>query len=256
MNKLEYYRAELRASSDWESYLRAESGLPGPRGNLELAQAAADEVSPEQIEQLLAYDAQRAPANTPDEFLAFCGTVALGRLLAEGNDSVLPRLKALANDSRWRTREAVAMALQRLGDVDMDRLLESVRPWAQGSPLEQRALAAGICEPRLLRHPQHAQAVLELLDTVTRSIVSSTNRKTDDFQALKKGLGYCWSVAIAALPEAGKAAFEPWINNPDPDIRWIVRENLQKNRLVKMDPAWVEEKRSALSSPRDQHPRV
>jgi hypothetical protein len=27
----------------------------------------------------------------------------------------------------------------------------------------------------------------------------------------------------------------------DKDIRWMMKENLKKNRLIKMDPAWVEE---------------
>ena len=42
------------------------------------------------------------------------------------------------------------MALQRLGDVDMAQLLAEMRDWAEGTPLEQRAAAAAICEPRLL----------------------------------------------------------------------------------------------------------
>jgi hypothetical protein len=52
-------------------------------------------------------------------------------------------------------------------------------------------------------------------------------------------MGYCWSVAIAASPSGGKAAFENWVGHPHADINWIVRENLKKNRLVKMDSAWV-----------------
>ena len=32
---------------------------------------------------------------------------------------------------------------------------------------------------------------------------------------------------------------EKWLVSPDPDIRWIMRENLKKNRLVRMDAAWV-----------------
>ena len=32
---------------------------------------------------------------------------------------------------------------------------------------------------------------------------------------------------------------EHWLAGPDPDIRWIMRENLKKNRLVKMDAEWV-----------------
>jgi hypothetical protein len=58
---------------------------------------------------------------------------------------------------------------------------------------------------------------------------------------MRKGLGYCWSVAVAALPEEGKLRFETWIASPDPDIRWILRENLKKNRLLKMDFAWVDD---------------
>lgn len=43
MTKIEQYREILRATTDWDTYLRAESHLPGPRANLELAFAAAQE---------------------------------------------------------------------------------------------------------------------------------------------------------------------------------------------------------------------
>jgi hypothetical protein len=49
-------------------------------------------------------------------------------------------------------------------------------------------------------------------------------------------------VAVVALPDAGKPLMEKWLASPDPDIRWIMRENLKKNRLVKMDAAWVAER--------------
>lgn len=241
-----YYRDTLRSLPDWESYLRAESGLPGPRGNLELAQAVADEAIPEQIEHLLTYTPEVAPENTPDAFLAVCGTIALGRLLAEGQVEILPRLRALANDSRWRVREAVAMALQRAGVADMEQLLSLLQPWVEGTLLEQRALAAGLCEPSLLLIPAHARTTLDLLDRVTKNILAVAHRKSPEFLALRKGLGYCWSVAAAALPDEGKPRFAAWIETPDPDIRWILRENLKKNRLLKMDPAWVAEMQMRL----------
>ncbi len=56
---------------------------------------------------------------------------------------------------------------------------------------------------------------------------------------LRKGLGYCWSVAVAALPEPGKARMERWLASDDPDVRWIMRENLKKARLQRLDPEWV-----------------
>lgn len=39
MNKADNYRQVLKALTDWEPYLLQKSGLPGPRGILELAQA-------------------------------------------------------------------------------------------------------------------------------------------------------------------------------------------------------------------------
>lgn len=37
----ERYRAQLHQLKDWDEFLLRHSGLPGPRGNLELAQAVA-----------------------------------------------------------------------------------------------------------------------------------------------------------------------------------------------------------------------
>jgi hypothetical protein len=41
MSRADEYRRELARLADWEPYLQEHSGLPGPRGNLELAQAVA-----------------------------------------------------------------------------------------------------------------------------------------------------------------------------------------------------------------------
>jgi hypothetical protein len=249
------YGSSLAGLADWEPFLRAESGLPGPRGNLELIAVVAEVASHAQIEYLLAFSepdsAGHSPGNSPETFLTVCGVVALGRLLAEGEMKHLARLRMLANDPRWRVREGVAMALQRLGDADMACLLTAVRPWAQGSLLEQRALAAALCESRLLKQPVHARAVLEVLNEITQGLravsAAGGGRKSDEFQALRKGLAYCWSVAVAALPVEGKAAFEPWVGCPDPDVRWLLRENLKKKRLLKIDAAWVDQMQARLA---------
>jgi hypothetical protein len=247
MSKIDIYRARLQEISDWEAYLRQESGLPGPRGNIELGQAVAEEGDLAFFQRCLEYTPERAPVNSPDEFLAFCGILGLGRLLAQGQTQYLPTLRACACDPRWRSREAVAMALQRLGDVDMPSLISEMRIWALGSPLEQRAAAAALCEPRLLKDPDNARAVLKILDKITASIPGLRNRRAEDFQALRKGLAYCWSVAVAALPEEGKPRMERWLREPDADIRWIMKENLKKNRLMKMDAGWVRRQLEQLS---------
>ncbi|MBI4790949.1 MAG: HEAT repeat domain-containing protein [Chloroflexi bacterium] len=230
MKKTDAYRAKLKTLENWDTFLSQESGLPGPRGNLELAQAVADEGTAELFERYI---------KSPDEYLAVCGAIGLGRLVAEGQRKYLRPLRALASDSRWRVREGVAMALQRVGDQDMDSLLREMKTWSQGNPLEQRAAAAALCEPRLLSEPQHVQRVVTILDDITASIANVEDRKSPEFIALRKGLGYCWSVAVAALPAEGKRRLEKWFSSRDADVLWIMRENLKEDRLARMDAAWV-----------------
>jgi hypothetical protein len=131
------------------------------------------------------------------------------------------------------------MALQRLGDVDMPRLITAMREWSQGGWLEKRAAAAALCEPRLLSSAEYARATLHILDKITESLVTAVDRRSAEFLALRKGLGYCWSVAAVALPGEGKALMEKWLTSSDKDIQWIMGENLKKARLLRMDAEWV-----------------
>lgn len=248
MNKSETYRQKLAAIQDWEPYLLQESGLPGPRGNLELAQVVADLGDRGLFERFLAYTPELAPVNDPHEFLAFCGVVGLGRLLAEGDEQLLEQIRPYARDPRWRMREGVAMALQRLGRSDMPRLLAAMEKWMEawmeGSSsanwLEKRAVAAALAEPVLLHNPQDARHALRILDRITSSMQNSAEAKTEEFKVLQQGLCYCWSVVVVAAPEPGQRLMEKWLACPDPAIRRLMQENLKKNRLLRMDPAWVE----------------
>ena len=240
MNKVDEYREVLRTLENWDLFLLRESGLPGKRANLELAQAVADEGGEELFERYLSFDPGKALVNSPHEFLAFCGVVGLGRLLSEGKVKVLQTLRPYASDPRWRIREGVAMALQRLGKVDMDSLLREMEKWSKGNLLEKRAAAAALCEPKLLREEKHIGKVLRILDEITASIQSVEDRKSDEFKALRKGLGYCWSVAVVALPEEGRKMMERWFSSDDKDVLWIMKENLRKKRLTRTDAEWVE----------------
>ena len=123
--------------------------MPGPRGNIELAVAAAQAGDITCFRRYAGLDATAAPVNSSQEFLTFCGVLGLGFLLADGAlCELLLELRGHANDPRWRTREAVAMGLQRWGDADMHALLEEMAHWAGGSLLERRAAVAALCEPR------------------------------------------------------------------------------------------------------------
>ena len=237
MAKINDYRQTLRELNDWIPFLKKESGLPGPRGNLELAHAVAEEGSKKQFDQLLSF---QAGENTPEVFLVFCGVIGLGKLAA--NEPILfEQLRRYASDSRWRIREAVATGLQLTGDQDMALLLKEMQTWSTGNWYEKRAAAAALAEPRLLKQAKHAKQVLQILDKITASMQAANGTKDESFKVLRQGMAYCWSVAVAALPEAGKPMMEKWLDSQDKDIRWMFKENLKKNRLSKMDARWVKE---------------
>jgi hypothetical protein len=215
-------------------YLDENSGLPGPRANLTLLEAFAD-VAPEEIVWQL--------TGSPDEFRRSCAAAALGRLHLERPDdeAVLARLAELAGDDSWRVREGVEMALQRVGDSSPELLLRLVDGFLAGPPRLVRAAIAGICEPRLLRAPEMADAALDacLRATDRLQAVPFEQRRHDDARTLRQALGYCWSVAIAAAPERG---LELWHELEargagDADISWIVGENRVKARLKRLLPS-------------------
>lgn len=239
MSKISDYQEKLKDIKNWIPFLLQESGLPGKRGNIELGKAVAEMGDEKLFLDLIKYDASKAPVNSQEEFLAFCGVLGLGKLITEGKEEYMTTLRSFASDSRWRTREAVAMALQRIGEVDMNRLLGEMDDWSKGNLMEKRAAAAALCEPALLKDREISNQVLDILDNITKSIKTEENRKKESFRVLKKGLGYCWSVAIVGAPEKGKKLLEKWLNTKDKDILWIMKENLKKMRLQRMDESWV-----------------
>jgi hypothetical protein len=239
VNKAVLYVEKLKSLKDWDSFLMKESGLPGPRGNLELAQAFSEVAEESLIQKYISIKPEEAPENTPEVFLTFCGVVGLGTLVNKGKVDYLKQLRRFASDHRWRIREAVAIALQRIGDQDVIFLIKEMKDWSKGNLFEKRAAIAALCEPRLLTSGKVTSQILDILDDITSSIVNSTESKSEASEVLKKGLAYCWSVATAACPEKGKKLLEKWVGNKNKEIIWIMRENLKKNRLLKMDKEWV-----------------
>jgi hypothetical protein len=232
--------AELREvpDSQLEAWLEARSGLPGPRANLELVAAVGDVVPADRLLAWSGWSPDDAPAGGSREFLPVCGVAGMGRLLIEASGDqrarveLLARLRRHATDRRWRVREAVAIALQRWGGADMPGLLRTMTTWSDDADrLVQRAVVAAVSEPPLLRDPATVAHVVGLLDGITATLVGASDTRTDGFRVLRQALGYGWSVAVAADPVPGWRVFGRWADSTDPDISWLVRQNLGKRRM-------------------------
>lgn len=218
------YREELRELTDWETYLKKHSGLPGPRANLELVAAVVEEADPDRLWRLSA---------SSDEFLALCGTAGLGRIALMEPETVMAWLRELAADPRWRVREGVAMALQRLGREDMPKLVSEMQEWALQGHFVQRAAVAGLCEPALLKGTEEVE-VLDILDRITKSLASSSERGSEGYRVLRQTLGYGWSVAAAAAPANARPYIEKWLRSTDKDVAWVMKSNMSKGRMAKV----------------------
>ncbi len=196
--RAEAYRVQLRGLKDWEPFLKKHSGLPGPRANLELVAAVVEEGDADRLWRLSA---------SRDEFLALCGTAGLGRIALLEPETVMTWLRELSSDPRWRVREGVAIALQRLGRESMPKLMAEMRVWSRGDWYVQRAVVAGLCEPALLKNNRDVVEVLATLDQITRGL------------------------SLAAPSDRREPYLEKWIRSQDKDVAWVMKANLGKSRI-------------------------
>ena len=252
---LSYLLSEFLKTVDDEriiEYLTSNSNLPGPRGNLEVADAFAkviEDYSKEEPEKLwnlcirlTTLSPAEAPVNNPKEFLVFCGAQGIGVLGASTTfyPKALSRLKELANDPRWRTREGVAMALQRLIRTQPEETLKQLASWIEKDNwLVMRAVAAGVAEPPNLKDKKTTEAALKLHRRIFAQILATNERSSTEFKTLKQALGYSLSVVIHAIPKEGFQYLQQLADSQDADVQWIVKENLKKNRLTKNFPEEV-----------------
>ena len=237
-------------------YLVANSRLPGPRGNLELAAAFANAMSicterSAWFPVLVGWAATPAdvvPTNDPREFLPFYALFALGAAFGGAEErtrsDIATQLRGAASNGRWRTREAVAMGMQRIGESDPRALRSLIEQWMEHSTLlEQRAIVAALAHPPILRDRSTVMLSLEVGRRFVLGIRSLTPaaRRTEEFRILSRGLEYAISVFVAAAPADGFALLRELAAIDDDDVRRIVRSNLGKSRLSCAYPAQVEE---------------
>jgi hypothetical protein len=230
------------------AHLVAHSALPGPRLDLrlvaKLARAVGDVVRRRDppvdalvalLDGWAAMSADVVPVQQPEVILPCSAVLAYGEVgVARPDwwDDEIGKLRHAATDSRWRVREVVALAVQRLLDADWERAIRLLQAWAgDEDPLVVRAAAAAVAEPPLLRTPERATAAAD----VQRRAVGSLHacpadvRRSESVRVLRQALGFSVSVAVAATGDF--SLLEGMATSGDPDLRWVVRENLKKARL-------------------------
>jgi hypothetical protein len=234
-----------------QRYLTERSNLPGPRMNLVLVNTFADVIGEiitqpdppvERLEDLLdswaALPLESAPVNDPRELLPAVAMMSYGQAAVSRPDwwhDEVTKLHTAASDPRWRIREIVATALQRMLEADWTRTVALLKEWLKESdPLVIRAAVAAIAEPRLLTDQSRGEDAVFVQTSAVEWLenVPVKQRKTDSIRTLRQALGFTVSVAAAADPDSVFVLLQKLVESPDPDLRWIARENLKKNRLT------------------------
>jgi hypothetical protein len=264
MNKRQAHQLDLEpllddfiqtgTSKEVMHYLTTRSNLPGSRANLELAGAFGDIIEiyaqPDPLRcwelcvEMTQHTADRAPVNSPQEFVPFCGAVGIGAIGAVVPEHLKPsidQLRHLAVDSRWRMREAVRMGLQNVLVKHPRVVMKAIESWVESDdPLEIRAAAVIGAEPSFLSEPENAMWALKVHQRIFERLPHIEDRKAEGFRVLRKALGYTLSVVVHARPQAGFSFIAELLELRDRDVDWIVKQNLKKKRLTGTYPTEVE----------------
>lgn len=235
---------------DLRARLQSGSGLPGPRLNLRMVSefaAAASWIAGQPDPPVTALEAlldgwagigeRQAPGDQPAVILPCAAVAAYGEIATvrpEWWADEMAKLRRAAPDPRWRVREVVAGALQRVLDADWDRTVGALMEWAaNGEPPHVRAAVAAVAEPRLLTDPSRHEAATEIQRQAVARLVAipATDRRAPPVRALRQALGFAISVVAAASGDF--ALLDQLVRSRDPDLGWVARENLKKARLAR-----------------------
>lgn len=231
-----------------EFYLRDQSRLPGTRANLDLVQDLSNHLvllAPNFADEIYALlnhltrDEKRVVSNTPGEFVLMCGVFSLGvcaAVMPAWREETFVRLAQYAQSHAWRVREGAAMALHKLLIAAPDETLLKLMDLLDGGDcLQMRACLAAISESDLLTSAQMITSALIMQRVALEYLraLPPAERKRAEARTLRQALGYTLSVVTAASPEDGFALMCEIATWNDPDINWVLRENLKKRRLAK-----------------------
>lgn len=256
----ERWRRELEAvgfdAAPLRALLEQHSGLPGPRANLELAAALGDLAAGADAggrRLLLAWarlSPDEAPHGTRAEYVPVAALCALGVLAASPpeRDRCTEVLRAAAADPRWRMREAAALGLQRLGELDTPGLVALLSSWLpDSSDLRLRLVMVTAAHPPILD-----DAGVRALgwDAAERALERVRRRQTEDAETLRilvAALSFAPSVYAAAEPREGFRRLGRWAEAREVAVKKLVVANLRKARLAKRYPDECERVAEALA---------
>jgi hypothetical protein len=183
-------------------------------------------------------DPKKAVGATSGEFLPVCGVYALGERAA-ADKSIRERAVAIlhdaAEDPRFRVREAVPVALARIGAETGRELLEQVEHWMSGY-FQAAAVLIAMCDARWLSKLPGDDYYLPLIRVdQCWSLINEAPRADSRYPGFKALLEVLERAPAALAPHFGLPVFDrlvAWTECEMPEIRDAIRKNLKDKRLI------------------------
>jgi hypothetical protein len=90
-----------------------------------------------------------------------------------------------------------------------------------------------VADPPLLKQASHVEGALRVQRRAVDRLsgIAPAERRSESVRTLRQALGYTISVVVVGTPQAGFGLLDQMARSGDGDLRWIVAENLKKNRL-------------------------
>lgn len=237
------------------------SRLPGTRPNLELAEAFAASCASRSAKDakavdalvgaMVTMDADRAPGATELEFLPMCGVYAAGFRVA--SDPRATKMMALlhdaAEDLRFRVRDAVVVALGKIGAVRGDELVHEVNGWMDGF-FHAAAVLRALVGAGWLTRIDDAAGACALLDAGFRTLDGAPRSASryPGFKALVEAFRAAPAPLALRFGAPVLAVLENFASCKDPDLRALVRESVSDAKLTARFPDDMARLRAAFGA--------
>ncbi|CAN5448811.1 hypothetical protein BH09MYX1_BH09MYX1_56620 [soil metagenome] len=233
------------------------SRLPGTRPNLELAEAFAascasiGKPSDLLVTTMVTMDADEAPGATELEFLPICGVYAAGFRAAQdpATKKMLPLLHDAAEDLRFRVRDAVVVALAKVGAVRGDALVREVGSWMDGF-FHSAAVLRALVTAGWLNQVNDADAVAALLLAAFRTLDGAARSASrypgfkalvEAFRAAPIPLAIRFGLPILNVLESLASCKDPYLRN-------LILESIEGHKLDGRFPEATTAIRAAFKS--------
>ncbi|HEY8807305.1 MAG TPA: DNA alkylation repair protein [Candidatus Limnocylindria bacterium] len=143
------------------------------------------------------------------------GAVILRPLISTNRLDLERAVHRLARDDDWEVRETAASLLGDCLERAFDQYLRPAQAWvATGDARLRRAVVVGAKYAARSRHPERAEALLDLIEPAL----------SDHDEYVRRNLGpfAIGDQLLRSYPDATFARLERWSRDPDENVRWNI----------------------------------